>query len=86
MTTPFVKLKLTPEQHNRVITLCGAQSDLVEALKDFIGFEPATPEQIEAAREHCGDDELNIDDDAGTSTGCDEGYWIQAWVWMENPT
>lgn len=27
-------------------------------------------------------DEIEIDDDAGTSPGDDAGTWVQAWVWV----
>lgn len=41
----------------------------------------ATIEQIEAARDEYGSDDIEIDDDAGTSSA-DDGTWVQAWVWL----
>lgn len=41
----------------------------------------ATIEEIAAAQELHGSDEVEIDDDAMTSHG-DDGTWVQAWVWI----
>ena len=27
-------------------------------------------------------DDIEVDADATVSTGCDEGAWVQAWVWV----
>lgn len=48
-------------------------------------YQKPTPEQIEAARDAHGGDEVNIDDDAYLSD-TDEGYWVSAWVWLDYPT
>jgi len=45
--------------------------------------DPASPEQIEEARQMFGDTDIEIDDDAQQSAGSD-GAWIQAWVWVPN--
>jgi hypothetical protein len=39
---------------------------------------------IAAARAEHGGDDVQIDDDAGTSD-TDEGRWVQAWVFMPDP-
>lgn len=44
----------------------------------------ATKEQIDAAITVHGDDECEIDDYACVSEG-DGGYWVQAWVWVDEP-
>lgn len=44
----------------------------------------ATPTVREVARDNHQNDELEIDDDAGTSPS-DEGTWVQAWVWVAWP-
>jgi hypothetical protein len=36
---------------------------------------------IEAARKSYGTEEIEIDADAEISPG-EDGYWVQAWVWM----
>jgi hypothetical protein len=43
----------------------------------------ATPEQIASARCYHQCDELEIDDDAEVSVA-EGGYWVQAWVWVDN--
>lgn len=35
-----------------------------------------------AARRIYGSDEIEIDDNAKTSRGCDPGTWVAAWVWV----
>lgn len=47
----------------------------------------AAPALIEAARglyADGSDNDLEIDDDAGTSP-TDDGTWVQAWVWIGSP-
>jgi hypothetical protein len=48
--------------------------------------DPATPEEIEEAREayaNGSDDDIEIDDNAVTSRADrDEGLWVSAWVWL----
>lgn len=39
---------------------------------------------IESARNTYCNDEINIDDDAMVSVG-DDGVWVEAWVWVQNP-
>lgn len=49
-----------------------------------VTHQPATPEQIEAARTEHASDEIEIDDNAGVSDPEDgSGYWVQAWVWVD---
>lgn len=44
---------------------------------------PASPQQIEAARDIHQTDEVEIDDDALLSDPEDgTGYWVSAWVWV----
>jgi hypothetical protein len=46
----------------------------------------ATDDEIEAARDEYAvgsDNNVEIDDDAGTSRA-DDGTWVQAWVWLRN--
>ena len=49
---------------------------------------PATPEQIRAAREQYGSDDIEVDDNATISEvsppadGSPDGLWVQAWVWL----
>jgi hypothetical protein len=46
----------------------------------------ANGEQLQAAREEYGSDEINIDEGAAVSeAGDNTGYWVGAWVWIENP-
>jgi len=45
----------------------------------------ADPDMIQAARVEHGGDDIQIDDDAGTSDS-DEGVWVQAWVFMRDDT
>ena len=45
--------------------------------------QQASLEQIEAARHQYQCDEIKIDDDARVSVA-DVGYWVQAWVWLDN--
>lgn len=47
-------------------------------------FTPATEEQIAAARDEYGSDDIQIDSDAQISEA-DDGYWVQAWVWIDAP-
>lgn len=47
----------------------------------LLDYVPATEELREAARQEHGSDEIEIDEDAGTSPA-DEGTWVQAWVWL----
>jgi len=42
----------------------------------------ADPALIEDARATYGSDEIEIDEDAGTSRGEDAGTWVAAWVWV----
>ena len=52
------------------------------------GFQRATDEQIRRARElyaNNSDNDVEIDDNAELSDGCDGGVWVSAWVWVPNP-
>lgn len=44
----------------------------------------ATPAVREVARDTYQNNEIEIDEDAGTSPS-DEGTWVQAWVWVAYP-
>ncbi len=47
--------------------------------------EPATPNEIERARDdHEVVGEIEIDDDALVSRTPGGGTWVQAWVWIQN--
>ena len=48
-------------------------------------LDRATPEEIARARRLYGEDgEVEIDDDAPVLRGVPEdGFWVQAWVWLE---
>lgn len=74
---------LTAEQHNRILTLCGAHQDLVSALiraKDHIA---ATPDHTARAHELYGTDDIKIDLTPYTGTSeAEDGVWVQAWVWL----
>lgn len=37
-----------------------------------------------AARQHHVDGELEIDDNAVVSMGCDHGAYVQAWIWIDD--
>lgn len=43
--------------------------------------EKASAEEIAAAREAYGGDDIEIDDDARASRA-DNGVWVAAWVWL----
>jgi hypothetical protein len=47
---------------------------------------PATPEQVEAARDKAsqfGDgNDVEIEDDASVSKSDEESYWVSGWVWV----
>lgn len=59
-------------------------SELLADLRAAIDrTEPADAAEIEAARDAYQDDDLEIDDDALVSHA-DEGYWVSAWVWIDN--
>jgi hypothetical protein len=51
--------------------------DVVKEIREGM----ASADQIQAARDLYQTDECEIDDDASTSEA-DEGYWVQAWVWV----
>lgn len=63
-------------------TIREAYARHVNVAEEAGGRCPATPEQIERAREEHGSDEINIDSDAEVSDAGEEGYWVQAWVWL----
>lgn len=76
------QLTLTEADHNAILTLCSANPALVQLLKQASFFTPSTQDQRAAAMNiHYNGDELEIDDNAGISRG-DDGYWVQAWVWV----
>lgn len=79
-------VKLTDEQHKRMSELCAAIPDLQPPVKQAGLFTPATQEQIDAAREIHQCNEVEVDDNAGTSDSEDgTGYWVQGWVWIDTP-
>lgn len=49
--------------------------------------EYATEAEIKRARDQWASDELEIDDGARASrdTESNTGYWVAAWVWIDNP-
>lgn len=76
------QLTLSEAEHNAILTLCGGNPALVKLLKPAANFTPSTDAQRAAAmRIHANGDELEIDDNAGISQA-DDGYWVQAWVWV----
>jgi hypothetical protein len=49
---------------------------------------PSNEWYIEQAREkyaNPSNDDVEVDDDAVISHGNDDGVWVQAWVWVDNP-
>lgn len=53
----------------------------VQALRE--GAEPASPKEIQAARDTYQTTDITIDDDAQLSIA-DDGFWVSAWVWLTN--
>ncbi len=69
----------TPDQRADALAAVLVAQSFIVAAKD----QRATPAEIEEARDQYGDDENEIDDDAGTSRAEDgSGLWVQAWVWL----
>jgi hypothetical protein len=59
---------------------CRAMQDKLD------GLGQAGPELVSRARKQYADgsdDNIEIDKDAGKSE-CDDGVWVQAWVWLRN--
>lgn len=56
----------------------------LEIIKKLEGLA-ATDAEITAARAAHGSDDIEIDDDAGTSPGSEHGTWVQAWVFVYFP-
>lgn len=57
--------------------------DVVYNIVNCTAQDPATPEEIEEARQLHGSEECEIDEGAGTSRAdLDDGLWVQAWVWL----
>lgn len=59
----------------------GIDGLLTSLRNEIASHKPATPEQIEAARQTFADDDLQIADGASVSLS-DGGYWVAAWVWV----
>jgi hypothetical protein len=59
------------------------QEAMDAALEDLrsVRDNTATDEQLDAARKLYRSNEIEIDDDAAISQA-DDGYWVQAWVWV----
>jgi len=56
----------------------------LEAIKE-VRENVASDAMIALAQDRYGSDDVEIDDDAGTSPS-DEGCWVSAWVWLRKPT
>lgn len=65
--------------------LAAAVRDLAQALKECNEAD-ATPDEIDEARRLYASvtEGIEIDDNATTSRA-DEGSWVAAWVWLDNP-
>ena len=96
---PNLKVLPDVNDEGRSITLCSGSTIVAritprtkaERVNDEAFFErlastytiPADPAEIEEARQIHASDEINIDDNAGISHA-DGGFWVQAWVWVED--
>ena len=81
-------IKLSRELVVRLREMPGVHPSHYEELAALLddGDAFATPDEIERARvEHAegSDNSIEIDDEALASRA-DCGFWVQAWVWLEN--
>jgi hypothetical protein len=81
---PHIKLddlnKIQDALMSREVHACLVAQGIISVAKDAV----ADPAMIRAAELLHANDEVEIDDDAGTSQG-DTGTWVQAWVWVPLP-
>jgi len=49
------------------------------------GEQQASQKQLQAARDEYQCCDIQINDDAKVAVA-DVGYWVQAWVWLDNGT
>lgn len=59
--------------------------DAAKALMDAAADGVATPDEVAAASALHACDEIEIDDEGAGASHGDDGYWVQAWVWVPKP-
>lgn len=74
-------MNVSTDQLNTIEQALTLQTSWADALKvvEEIRSNVAKPDLIDIARDIHVNDDIEVDDDAGTSDS-DEGSWVQAWV------